>query len=116
MDIQSKRKINNLFINTTSRDPSFLYAFRSSFDITSQIEMDWWLRYTSPASGIFTTQAIPSYVTLDMRLAWQPVKQLELAFIANNLNNDHHAEFYDAVALNPLHVERMFWLQAHVKF
>ncbi len=51
-----------------------------------------------------------------MRLAWQPIKELELAFIANNLNNDHHAEFYDAVAPNPLHVERMFWLQAHVKF
>ncbi|NOU20886.1 MAG: TonB-dependent receptor [Methyloglobulus sp.] len=116
LDIKSKQKRDDLSFETTTQDPRFLAAFRGSFDITPMVELDLWLRYADAVSGVFAEQAIPSYVTVDARLAWKPNKNLELAFIANNLNDSQHPEFYDGVAINPLQAERMFWLQGNLKY
>jgi iron complex outermembrane recepter protein len=116
LDINSLRKLENSTGDLISQDPGFLVNFRSSFDISPTVELDFWLRYADAASGIDADQVIPSYVTLDARLAWKPNKNLELAFIANNLNDDRHPEFYDGGSPNPLQVERMFWLQGNLKF
>lgn len=115
MDITAKRKNDNVN-NLISHDPRFQFAFRSSFDISPSVELDFWLRYNDSASGIVATQVVPSYVTLDARLGWKPNKNLELAFIANNLNDSQHPEFYDGSTPNPLQAERMFWLQGNFKF
>jgi iron complex outermembrane recepter protein len=115
MDITAKRK-NDIVNNLISHDPRFQFAFRSSFDISPAVELDFWLRYNDSASGVLVTQAIPSYVSLDARLAWKPNKNLELAFIANNLNDSQHPEFYDGLTPNPLQAVRMFWLQGNLKF
>ncbi|NOU23816.1 MAG: TonB-dependent receptor [Methyloglobulus sp.] len=116
LDIKSRRIDPNVSSDSTSQDPRFLVAFRSSFDINPELEMDFWFRYADAATGVLKQQAIPSYVTLDARLAWKPNKNLELAFIANNLTNSQHPEFYDGSSPNPLQVERMFWLQSNLKF
>jgi iron complex outermembrane recepter protein len=115
-DIKSIRKLENTTVDTISQDPRFLVNFRSSFDITTAVELDFWLRYVDVTSGVVQGQTIPSYLTLDARLAWKPNKNLELAFIANNLNKSQHPEFYDGSSPNPLQVERMFWLQGNLKF
>ncbi|MEQ1546223.1 TonB-dependent receptor [Methyloglobulus sp.] len=115
-DIKSIRKLENTTVDTISQDPRFLVNFRSSFDISPAFEIDFWLRYADAASGVLKAQTIPSYLTLDARLAWKPNKNLELAFIANNLNDSQHPEFYDGSSPNPLQVERMFWLQGNLKF
>ena len=39
------------------------------------------------------SQNVPSYVTADVRLAWQPTKQLELAVVGQNLLDSRHPEF-----------------------
>ncbi|MBK8816784.1 MAG: TonB-dependent receptor [Methylococcaceae bacterium] len=114
--IRSFRKIPNVFSISPNKDPQFLAAFRSSFDITREVELDLWFRYADAATGVLSTQAIPGYVTLDARLAWKPNKNLELAFIGNNLNDSQHTEFYDGTGPNPLQVERMFWLQGSLRF
>ena len=123
-DIQAKRPDPNNGL--TSQDSRFLCSFRSAFDITPEVELDFWLRYadaangvtfiTDPNTGLDIGQNIPGYFSLDARLAWRPNKNVELAFIANNLNDSQHPEFYDGNALNPLQVERMFWVQANLKF
>ncbi len=114
LSIKSKRTIGG-FIET-AKDPPILVAFRSSFDITSAFEMDVWLRYADSVLGVDAEQAVPSYVTVDARLGWKLNKNLELAFIANNLNNSRHSEFYDGISKNPLQAERMFWLQGNLKY
>jgi iron complex outermembrane receptor protein len=116
IDIKSIRTLNSPFTGTFSRDPHFLAAFRSSFDINPAIELDLWLRYADSVLGTSSLQKIPGYVALDARLAWKPSKHLELSFIANNLNDSQHPEFYDGTTVNPLQVERMFWLQGNLKF
>jgi iron complex outermembrane recepter protein len=114
-DIISLREGINDF-GLISQDPRFMAALRSSFDIAPAVEMDFWLRYTDAASGSLATQTIPSYLALDARLAWKPYKDLELAFIANNLSDSRHPEFYDGRNPQLLQAERMFWLQGNLKF
>ncbi len=116
LNIKTLRSNENISTDSISQDPRFLVALRSAFDITPEVELDVWFRYTDSASGIVAAQAIPSYVTLDARLAWKPHKNVELAFIANNLNDAQHPEFYEGLSFNPLQVERMFWLQGNLKF
>jgi iron complex outermembrane recepter protein len=116
LDIKSLRKPSNSSGDLISQDPRFLVNFRGSFDIAPAFEIDFWLRYADAASGVVAEQSIPSYVALDARLAWKPNKNLELAFIANNLNDSQHPEFYDATSPNPLQVERTFWVQGNLKF
>jgi iron complex outermembrane receptor protein len=36
---------------------------------------------------------VPGYDEVDLRLAWRPLEQLEIAFLGENLLHDHHAEF-----------------------
>jgi iron complex outermembrane receptor protein len=40
---------------------------------------------------------IPTYITMDMRLAWQRTKNMELSIVGQNLLQAHHAEFFDFV-------------------
>ncbi len=114
-DINSLRKTADSF-EFISQDPRFMAAFRSSFDIAPAIELDFWLRYADSVNGVVASQTVPSFVALDARLAWKPLKNVELAFIANNLNDSQHPEFYDGFTPNPLQVERMFWLQGSLKY
>jgi iron complex outermembrane receptor protein len=41
------------------------------------------------------TLDVPSYLTMDMRLAWMPNKHMTLELYGRNLLQDHHAEFRD---------------------
>jgi iron complex outermembrane receptor protein len=36
---------------------------------------------------------VPSYFELDVRVAWRPVKNLELSVVGQNLLHDHHPEY-----------------------
>ncbi len=116
MDITAKRKIKDFSLERNSQDPQFQWSFRSSFDVMSDVEADLWLRYTDAAYGVLNAQVIPSYYAVDVRLAWKPHNNVELSFIANNLNDSKHPEFYDGLTPNPLQAERMFWLQGKLKF
>jgi iron complex outermembrane receptor protein len=53
------------------------------------IEFDSTLRYVD----VLPAPKIPSYLTLDLRLAWSPRKNLEFAIVGQNLLDDRHPEF-----------------------
>jgi len=40
-----------------------------------------------------TVGKVPSYFELDARLAWRPIKRLELSVVGQNLLHDHHPEY-----------------------
>ncbi len=40
-----------------------------------------------------TSQTIPAYTRLDLRLGWQPRKDVELSLAAQNLTDNHYSEF-----------------------
>jgi iron complex outermembrane receptor protein len=64
-------------------------SLRSSYDVTPRLSMDVWYRNVS---GL-TSGSIPSYDTVDVRLAWQYSRRLELSLVGQNLLDDRHPEF-----------------------
>ncbi len=80
--------------------PKYQLSFRSQMNLGRQVELDVGMRYIDSisAAGIAipswsgTNQSIPSYMELDIRLAWHPCERLELALVGLNLL-DNHREF-----------------------
>jgi iron complex outermembrane receptor protein len=64
---------------------------RSSWDFRRDWQLDVIGRYVDnlPAIGV------PSYTTMDVRLAWRPCKNLEWAVVGRNLIDSPHTEFVD---------------------
>jgi iron complex outermembrane receptor protein len=69
--------------------PKHQIYMRSSWDLRENVDFDLTFRYVDCLTGY----DVPSYVTMDARLAWRPKKQLELAVVGQNLLQDHHQEF-----------------------
>ncbi|MGA2034494.1 MAG: TonB-dependent receptor [Thermoguttaceae bacterium] len=61
----------------------------SSWDLGANVDFDMMLRYVDslPALGV------PSYIEMDLRLAWRPRKHLELAVVGQNLLENHLVQF-----------------------
>lgn len=83
-------------------DPKNQLSFRSTFDLPQHLELDLWLRYVSALRRL----EVSSYVTLDARLAWKPVKNLELALVGQNLLQKRHQEFGPNEFIFPTQVPR----------
>ena len=69
--------------------PRHQFSLVSSFNLPSNVELDLWARYVDRLPAF----DISSYLTLDARLAWTPMENLELALVGQNLLEDHHEEF-----------------------
>jgi iron complex outermembrane receptor protein len=67
---------------------------RSSWNPRCDMEVDLIGRYVDnlPARGV------SSYLTMDVRIAWRPYKNLEWAVVGRNLLDSPHAEFTDELA------------------
>jgi iron complex outermembrane receptor protein len=72
-----------------ANDPEHFFSLRSSFEFLDHCELDAMFRHVDRIA----TQDLPSYGELDLRLAWQPVTNLELAVVGQNLLHAQHAEF-----------------------
>lgn len=86
--------------------PRHQLSLRSMMNLPQNIQLDGWLRYVDalPASGI------ASYVTVDARMAWRPVANLELALIGQNLLDQNHPEFSgEILELLSVEVPRSFY-------
>jgi iron complex outermembrane receptor protein len=70
-------------------DPCNQVYFRSAWDLRDDVEFDLMARYVDD----LPTLNVPSYITMDARLAWRPRKQLEVAVVGQNLLQAYHYEF-----------------------
>jgi len=71
-------------------------------ELTRQVDFDVWLRYVDA----LRSSNVPGYVTLDLRLAWRPLQNLELALVGQNLVDSHHPEFVPEELFLPTEVQR----------
>ena len=53
------------------------------------VEVDAWMRYVDGLAG----PDVPAYLTLDMKLAWCPTDQVEVAIVGRNLLDPAHLEY-----------------------
>lgn len=83
-----------------ANDPEHLASFHSTMDLPGNVELDCIIRYVDRLPN----PRIPGYVAVDLRLAWLPRPNLELAMIGRNLVDDRHPEF--GVGASPPEVQR----------
>lgn len=70
-------------------DPNHQFVLQSMIDLPGHVAFDWTFRYVDR----LPTPHVSSYCELDVRLAWKPIRSLELAVVGQNLLDSRHAEF-----------------------
>ncbi|SKB03118.1 iron complex outermembrane recepter protein [Prosthecobacter debontii] len=70
-------------------DPDHILVLRSSFDLPWDLELDATFRYVDQ----LPQPATPAYTTLDLRLAWLPREDLEIAIVGRDLLDEAHPEY-----------------------
>ena len=76
-----------------ANDPDVMFTLHSAFDLPGRVQFDAVLRYVDDLPHPET----PSYLTCDLRLAWSPRKNLEVAIVGRDLFDEAHPEFAGAV-------------------
>lgn len=93
--------------------PHFLASLRSSLNLSHAVSFDAVLRHVSRLAD----DSIPAYTELDMRLAWQARRNLELSLSGQNLLHSRHEEASsDFLPQVRLPVERGYLVQARIAF
>jgi Outer membrane receptor for ferrienterochelin and colicins len=89
-----------------TNDAPHLAKLTSALNLRGGFEIDFTLRYVDRLPNPY----VPSYVELDLRLAWRPNDRLELAVVGRNLLDASHPEF--SAAASPVELQRGGYLQA----
>jgi len=86
------------------RSPHHQFHLRSSMDLRRDLECNLNFRFVDKLPDF----DVKSYASLDVRLAWKPHPNLELAIVGQNLLSNHHAEFKGEAIISslPTEVER----------
>jgi iron complex outermembrane receptor protein len=97
----------------TDVSPTNQVSLRSSLDLSHNLRWDAWLRHVSRIKSY----GIPAFTTLDMRLAWQAGKDLEIALVGQNLLDKVHPEFATQYFVStPSEIERSAYVKVDWKF
>ncbi len=98
--IDAETLLNNVVddrysIAAETRIPRHQFSLRSNFNLTEQLELDFWLYHVSqlPTRDQVKNFYLPDYTTLNARLAWHPTKNIELSLTGQNLLDKQHSEF-----------------------
>ena len=99
----------------TTVSPEHTFSLRSSINPIENVTLDFWLRHSSAATAfnplIFGRDStkINGYTTFDMRLAWQPIKNIELSLTGQNLLENQHVEYLDESYALPAPIPRSIY-------
>ncbi len=92
MHIDSSSPFRQIDPTTGSADkvsPQHQVSFRSNFDLSEKMQFNLWLRYVSSVD----LYNIPGYVTMDTKVMYKPIRNLELFIVGQNLFSQNHREF-----------------------
>ena len=79
-------------VSAAGNDPAHQWLLRSSFDLPNRTQLDVAVRRV----GALPNPSVPAYTAVDVRYAWQLLRELEVALIGQNLFASSHAEFGNA--------------------
>jgi iron complex outermembrane receptor protein len=88
--------------------PQQRVSLRSALSPWENIELDILFRYvdTNKAISPFGTAIIKDYVSMDIRLAWQPIKDIELSLVGQNLLAKKHLEYRQEFITTDTEIDR----------
>lgn len=87
---------NTLSVNAGEDSPEHQLSVRSSMNLTSSTEFDFWMRYVDDLQ----IQNVDSYVTLDARVNWAISDAWQVSFAGRNLLDSSHLEFREEFGQN----------------
>lgn len=99
MDLKRKADLPASSEAAETQSPRHQVNLQSSLSLTPTVDLDLigrWvarIRGFNPSGAPGVADEIPSYFSLDARLAWRVGKNLEIALVGQNLLDDHHPEF-----------------------
>lgn len=113
MQLHTENGDSNFSENAEKQSPHHKFSIRSSLNVLPTLDWDMWVRYVDSIPA----HQVPSYITLDTRLAWRPYKTLEVSVVGQNLLDSQHPEFgSDFVLTKPIQVERGVYGQVEWQF
>ena len=80
---------DNGFESLAGNDPEFQWQLHSHLDLPHHFEFDTYFYYVDSLDSF----NVDEYTRLDLRLGWNPIKNLELSIIGQNLLDPEHPEF-----------------------
>jgi iron complex outermembrane recepter protein len=104
--LNTRLKSNQFYQEGVS--PQHKTSIRSVITPWKTVNLDFWLRYADE-STFFTVRGpvkIDSYVTLDVRLAWRPLADIELSVTGQNLLDNGHLEAVDELFTRQTEIPR----------
>jgi iron complex outermembrane receptor protein len=83
-------------------------SLRSTMSPRQDIDLDILFRYVdrNKAIGFFGSTVIDDYVSMDIRLAWRPVNNIELSLVGQNLLAKQHLEYQQEILTAPTEIDR----------
>lgn len=72
-------------------DPHHQFLLQSMLTLPHDVDFDTVIRFVDTLNQ--PGPAVPAYLTMDLRLAWRPRKDLEFSVVGQNLLDDQHPEF-----------------------
>lgn len=116
MDVSSNEAFKTFDPLTGGADkvsPQHQLSVRSSYDISNRLQLNLWLRYTSRVEFY----NIPDYVTMDAKLAFKPVRNIELFLVGQNLFSENHREYVsDIIPSTAARLPRGIYVGAQWRF
>jgi iron complex outermembrane receptor protein len=78
-------------VDAEGNDPDYSWQVRSMHDLSERWQLDAIVRGIADLPN----PAVPSYVAVDLRVAWRSARDVELSLTGRNLFGGAHAEFGD---------------------
>ncbi|MDR4517341.1 MAG: TonB-dependent receptor [Nitrosomonas sp.] len=69
-------------------NPRHQMSLRSNFDLSERLQFNLWLRYVDD----LPFYNISNYITMDAKMSWKPVKNVEFFLVGQNLFSENHRE------------------------
>ncbi|MCW5979822.1 MAG: TonB-dependent receptor [Bryobacteraceae bacterium] len=94
------------------RAPENQFSARSYLDLPAGFQLDGTAYFTSglqPGAQVFPLPEIPSWLRIDIRLAWQPRRDVELSVGGRNSTDSLHPEFTPEVFTQRSEIRRGFY-------
>ena len=102
--LHTSKEVNDIELKEDNI-PRNQLAIRSYMDLPANIQFDAMLFYVDALDGL----DVPSYTRLDVRLGWNPTKNLSFSLKLQNLLDNRHPEFGSIGALRASEVPRSFY-------
>jgi iron complex outermembrane receptor protein len=114
MDLEAASRSRDQGSTSSERSgPSHQVSLRSSWNLPGSVELDAWARWVDELEAL----DIPGYFTMDLRVSWKPLENMEVAVVGRNLLDDGHLEFkQEILQIEPTEVERSVYVMLSWRF